>query len=39
MEAVQQRTVVWKSTRNSHCMSRLPGPIGIAMAPKRSHPS
>ncbi len=39
MEAVQQKTVDWRSTRNSHWRSRFPGPVGTAMAPTRSHPA
>ena len=30
---------IWKSIRNSICISRLPGPAGTASAPNFSHPS
>ncbi len=39
MEAVQHMTVDCRSTRNWHCMSTLPGPTGMAMAPNFSQPS
>jgi hypothetical protein len=39
MEAVEQKTVDWKSSMNCSCMSTFPGPTGTARAPSFSQPS